>query len=128
MKTYGSAVKKFMDDPSAGVANISEASEKGKKRTYGGFKGAMKLDPFGHERSMFEKNPMAKNIGVNVLNDSMEAEMGERRKGGGQSVVDASRRTNNTYTHHQKTHSQIPRGTRHTDRSLDKANRRDNLL
>ena len=128
MKTYGGAVKTFMDDPAAGFAGVNQASEQGADRTYGGFDWAQKLDPFGGERTMFEKTAAAQNVGSNVLHASMEAEMGERKKGSGQSVGVNAPTTNNSYSTHQKTHSQIPRGTRHTDRSLDKANRRDNLI
>jgi hypothetical protein len=127
MKTYGSAVKTFMDDPSAGVANISQASAKGKKRTYGGFDFAQKLDPFGGERNMFEKTDAAQNAGINVLNDSMGAEMDKRRKDRAASAVAVNAPTTVTNTTNAKTHSHIPRGTRHTDRSLDKANRRDRV-
>ena len=128
MKTYGGAVKSFMDDPAAGFAGVNQASARGQKRTYGGFDWAQQLDPFGGERTMFEATPEAQNVGTNVLHDSMATEMAERGKSAASAVGVNAPTTNNTYTANQKTHSQVPRGTRHTDRSLDKANRRDNLI
>ena len=64
MKTYGGAVKSFMNDPVAGLAGVNQASARGADRTYGGFDWAQKLDPFGGERTMFEKTDAAQNVGI----------------------------------------------------------------
>ena len=127
MKTYGGAVKSFMADPAAGFAGVNQASARGKKRTYGGFDWAQKLDPFGGERNMFEKTDAAQNVGSNVLHESMGAEMDKRRKDRAASALAVNAPTTVTNTTNAKTHTQVPRGTRHTDRSLDKANRRDRV-
>jgi len=127
MKTYGGAVKSFMDDPAAGFAGVNQASARGKERTYGGFDWAQKLDPFGGERTRFEKTEAAQNVGINVLHDSMETEMAKRGKNAASTVGVNAPTTNNNYTSNAKTHTHVPRGTRHTDRSLDKANRRDRV-
>ena len=53
--------------------------------------------------------------------------MDKRRKDRAASAVAVNAPTTVTNTTNAKTHSHIPRGTRHTDRSLDKANRRDRV-
>ena len=127
LKSYGGSIKAFLADPAAAVGSINQASERGAERQYGGFDWAQKLTPFGGERDMFEKTAAAQNIGTTMMHESMAAEMAARKSERGSGTAVVNNAPNTTVVNNAKTHTQIPRGTRHTDRSLDRANRRDGL-
>ena len=76
---------------------------------------------------MFEKTAAAQNIGTTMMQESMAAEMAARKSERGSGTAVVNNAPNTTVVNNAKTHTQIPRGTRHTDRSLDRANRRDGL-
>ena len=127
LKSYAGSIKAFQADPSAAFASISQASERGAARQFGGFDWAQKLTPFGGERDIFEKTAAAQNIGTTMMQESMAAEMASRKSARGSGTAVVNNAPNTTVVNNAKTHTQIPRGTRHTDRSLDRANRRDGL-